>query len=62
MFGFVSLPAPAIKAVVRVGIKEKLMGFAQSVELGVEPAHLIRRRILIEFAKVALDRAGNIRR
>ena len=61
MVGLVSLPAAAIKAMVRVGIKEKLMGFAQAVELGVEPAHFVGRRILIELAEVALDRTANIR-
>ena len=61
MVGLVCLPAAAIKTMVRVGIKEKLMGFAQAGELGVEPAHFVRRRILVELAEVALDRAANIR-
>ena len=62
MVGLVSLPAAAIKAMVRVGIEEKLMGFAQACELSVELAHLIGRRIFVEFAEMALDRAGNIGR
>ena len=60
MVRFVRLPAAAIKAMVRVGIEEKLMRLTQTGELGVELAHLIGGRILIEFAEMALDRAANI--
>lgn len=62
MFGLVSFPAGAIKAMVGIGVEEKLMRFAQARELGVEAAHFIGRRIFVEFAKVALDRTRNIGR
>ena len=62
MVGFVSLPAAAIKAMVCVGIEEKLMGFTQTSQFGVELAHLVGGRILVEFAEMALNRAGNIGR
>src|SRR5207253_10294795 len=53
--GFIAFPAAAVKAVRRVGVKEKLMRFAESGQLGVELVHLIGRRVFVQLAEVALD-------
>ena len=36
------------------------MLFAEFSQLGVEPAHFVRRWIFVELAKVALNRAGDV--
>src|SRR5258705_13175456 len=59
-FRSISLPAAAVKTVRRVGIVEKLVRFAEFSQLGAKPAHFVRRWILIELAKVALNRAGDV--
>src|SRR5689334_17224413 len=59
-FGPLAFPAAAVESVGRVGVVEKFMSFSELGEFGAEAAHLVRRRVLIEFAEVALDRTENI--
>jgi len=53
----VAVPAASVKTMRRVFVKEKLMGFAEPRELGVELAHFIGPRVSVELAEMPLDRA-----
>src|SRR6266850_147269 len=61
-FRSITLPAAAVKTMRRVGIVEKLVRFAELSQLGLKPAHFVRRWIFVELAKVALNRAGDVGR
>src|SRR6476620_1654107 len=61
-FRSVAVPAAAIKTMRRIFVEEKLMGFAEPRQLGVELAHFIGWRVFIELTEMALDRARHIGR
>src|SRR5258706_5990110 len=61
-FGPIAVPAVAFKAVRRVVVEINFMRLAETSQFGIELAHLVGRRIFIELAEVALDRAGDIGR
>src|SRR5262245_9626832 len=60
-FRSITVPAFAVKGMARIGIKIEFVGFSQPGQLGIQGAHFIGWRVLVQLAEVTLDGAMNPR-